>query len=455
MRAFVSLVLAVLCLLGLVLAGEMVAQVAIARAEGRPAVGLDLQGQLAIAMGLILVAGLWVTTAWRQHSDGKRRAVENARSERLRRLNDRLRLTNESLRESDKIKDDLLATTSHELRTPLTAILGFSEMLLDVPDSEARALAMRIQRGGQRLRNTVNGLLDMFKLQSGTLELVPEHIDVASQVRSIVGMLRPLAEERGLDLRVHPADLALPAHLDRDALERIVTNLVANALKFTTEGGVAVTVDATPEIVTVAVTDSGIGIAAEDVPSLFLPFTQASMGSERTHEGTGLGLAIVRQLVDLMGGEIHVESRVGVGTRIRVEFPRWASLPVSGGAPIHAPPSPALAGGKVFTLELPLDEVRVLLGHVGATGEVFAADTLPAGVEELQQSAYDAVFVGASDARTERKRTRRIRRIPGYSRTPLIRVGGGALDAATLQRHGFTHQISVPLREARFHHPRD
>lgn len=448
MRTFVTLVLAALCLLGLGLAGDMVAQVAMARATGSTATGLDLQGQTSLAIGLIVVAFLWVTSAWRLHTDGKRRAVEIARSERLRRLNDRLRLTNESLRASDKVKDDLLATTSHELRTPLTAILGFSEMLLDAPDPGSRSLGMRIQRGGQRLRNTVNGLLDMFKLQSGTLELVPEDFDVASQVRSIVAMLKPLADEKGLDLRVHPADLALPSHLDRDALDRIVTNLVGNAIKFTMEGGVSVTVDATSEVVSLAVTDSGIGIDEKDLPSLFLPFTQVSTGVSRSHEGTGLGLAIVRPLVELMGGCIHVESRVGVGTHVRVEVPRWASLSQPETGPRRVPIAPTLAGGKVLALELEIEDVRALLRHMNANGEVFAAETLGGAIHEMRQSAYDAVFVSASTSRTDRKNTRLIRRIPGYASTPLIRVGGDPLEAGALRRLGFTHQVTSPLRDA-------
>lgn len=448
MRTFVTLVLLALCLLGLVLAGEMVAQVAIARAEGRTAAGLDLQGQLSIAIGLIVVAVLWVTTAWRQHTDGKHRARETAQSARLRRLNDRLRLTNASLRASDKIKDDLLASTSHELRTPLTAIMGFSEMLLDVSDPQARSLAMRIQRGGQRLQNTVNGLLDMFKLQSGTLELAPENLDAASHVRSIVSMLAPLAEERGLDLRVYPETLTLPAHLDRDAFERIATNLIGNAIKFTDEGGVTVTVDGTDEVVSLTVIDSGIGIDETELPSLFLPFTQATTGVSRSHEGSGLGLAIVRQLVDLMGGRIHVESQMGVGTNVRVDVPRWATLPEPTGRPSPLPVVPALAGGQLLALGLTMDDVRVLLSHIDANGAVYAADTLSGALDELQARVYDVVFVAASEPRTERKRTRQVRRLPDYASTPLVRTGGEPLDDVTLRRQGFTHQISAPLREA-------
>ena len=445
MRTFVALVLASLCLLGLGLVGEMVTQVAMARAEGSTSTGLDLAGQTSMATGLIVLAVLWVTSAWRLHVNGQTRAAEAARSERLGRLNDRLRLTNESLRASDKIKDDLLAVTSHELRTPLTAIVGFSEMLMDAADAETRVLAQRIQRGGERLHHTVNGLLDMFKLQSGTLELAPEDVDAASLVRGTVAMLQPLASDQGLDLRVHPADLVLPAHIDRDALDRIVTNLVGNALKFTEEGGVTVTVDATADVVVLSIVDSGIGIAEEDLPSLFLPFTQVSTGASRSHEGTGLGLAIVRQLVDLLGGQIHVQSKVGTGTLVQVEVPRWADVPSVARPTYTTQVSPGLAGGQVLAVGLTSGDVQVLRACVESSGAVCEAETIGKAVRELGRDPYDAVFVGATTARTERKRTRLIRRIPGYAATPVLRVGGESLSAESLQRRGFSHQIVSPL----------
>lgn len=448
MRTFVSLVLAVLGLLGLGLAGELVAQAAIARVEGSSIAGRVFGGPAWMATGLIGLAALWVTSAWRLHVNGQKRAEEAARSDRLRRLNDRLRLTNEHLRASDKIKSDLLATTSHELRTPLTAILGFTEMLLDTPDPGARALAIRVRRGGERLHNTVNGLLDMFKLQSGTLELAPGDIDAASLVRGTVAMLQPLAQERGLHLRVYPEGLALPAHIDQDALERIVTNLVSNALKFTEEGGVSVTVDGTEEGISLSVIDSGIGIDQRALPSLFQPFTQGTSGVSRSHEGTGLGLAIVRQLVDLMGGRIQVESRLGVGTMVKVEVPRWASRLRGEASERLREVPPSLAGGQMLTLELGIDDVAEIRPLLSSSGAVFGAETVGRAVRELRRTAYDAVFVAASDVRTERSHVRQIRRVPGYARTPLLRVGGEPLDADELRLRGFTHQLESPLRDA-------
>ena len=396
---------------------------------------------------LLGIAFVWFVSAWRVREHRHRLAVQKARSARLRRLNDRLQLTNESLRASDRLKDDLLANTSHELRTPLTAVLGFSEMLLESHDPEARDLAEGIQRGGERLLNTVNGLLDMFKLQSGTLKLMPEEVDAAALVRGTVGLLQPLAADRQLDLRVHPADLLLPARLDRDALDRIVTNLVGNALKFTNEGGVTVTVDADSEHVTLSVVDSGIGIPEEFLPNLFTPFEQASTGVARTHEGTGLGLAIVHQLVRLMGGEMNVDSQEGVGTMFQVQIPRWASPRADVVGTAAALASPSRAGGSLLTIGLGPDDGRCLRLWVDPKGTLCETDTIGRALREMRQEAFDVVLLHPEDGETDRKRTRLIRRVPGYDHIPLIRVGGGPLPAKELLARGFTHQLDAPIQD--------
>ena len=391
-----------------------------------------------VVLGIALV---WAVSAWQVRKHRRSLATQTARAARLRRLNDRLHLTNESLRASDKLKDDLLANTSHELRTPLTAILGFSEMLLDTPDVEARDLAQGIQRGGERLLNTVNGLLDMFKLQSGTLELAPTEVDAASLVRGTAALLQPIATDRGLDLRVYPADLVLPARVDRDAIDRIVTNLVGNALKFTSEGGVTVTVDADAESIWLSIADSGIGIPDEFIPNLFTPFEQASTGMARTHEGTGLGLAIVRQLIDLMDGQIRVESTVGVGTLIQVQVPRWAAPVMSSSS--AAPVSPSLTGGQVLCIGLGAVESTALRTRVEPSGSLCDADSLGRALREMRREAFDALFVGADNG--DPKRIRMLRRVPGYAHTPIVRVGGAELDPVTLAEEGYTHQIALPL----------
>ena len=387
---------------------------------------------------------IWAFTAWRLHKQRLRLEAARARNARMQRLGVRLRETNTRLRHADKLKDDLLANTSHELRTPLTAVLGFSEMLLDeVPDAQ-RDLAEGVQRGGKRLLATVDGLLDMFKLQSGTMEQFDQDLDAAAAVRECVRGLAPLAAQRNLTLRVHPDGLALPARLDRGALDRILTNIVGNAIKFTDEGGVTVLVDGTDHDVVIAVTDTGIGIPADQTERVFEPFEQASTGFSRSHEGTGLGLAIVRRVVDLLGGTIAVESTVGRGTTVRVTVPRWADLNPTARLVAAAAESPALGGATLLAVGLGSDAAR-LRSWVEPRGVVCAAESPGQAVREAKKVAYDAVFIAAATPEVERKRVALMRYVPGYTLLPVLRVGGDSLGEAELAARGFTHQVALPL----------
>ena len=394
--------------------------------------------------GLTLAAFIWAFTAWRLRKQKRRTETARARNERMQRLGARLRETNARLRHADKLKDDLLANTSHELRTPLTAVLGFSEILVDeVPDAQ-RDLAEGVQRGGKRLLATVDGLLDMFKLQSGTMERFDQDLDAALVVRDTVRMLAPLAAQRSLTLRVFPEGLAVPAHLDRGALERILTNVIGNAIKFTDEGGVTVLVDGADRDLVIAVTDTGIGIPAGDTERIFEPFEQASTGFSRSHEGTGLGLAIVRRLVDLLGGSVAVESAVGRGTTVRVTVPRWSDLDPAVRAVAAAAESPALGGATLLAVGLG-PAVAQLRAWVEPRGVVCAAETTGPAVREAKRRAYDAVFVAAGAPDAERRRVAALRYVPGYQVLPVLRVGGDALGEAELAARGFTHQLALPL----------
>jgi signal transduction histidine kinase len=223
-------------------------------------------------------------------------------------------------------KSAFLASMSHEIRTPLTAILGFAELLGEEVDAEHRDLTEAIENGGRRLLTTLNSVLDLAALDAGREALRPEPLDVVATVGETVGLLRALAEGRGLALRVE-ADGPVPATLDVGALDRVVTNLVGNAVKFTEAGGVTVEVRADAADVVLRVVDTGVGIPEAFLPDLFAEFRQASEGHGRSHEGSGLGLALTQRLVALMGGTIGVESAVGVGTAFTVTLPR---APASG-----------------------------------------------------------------------------------------------------------------------------
>ena len=398
------------------------------------------------AYGLYLVGAgvvIWGLSTWRVQAHRRKLAVQRAQSARLQRLSTRLEKTNARLRQADQLKDDLLANTSHELRTPLTAILGFSEMLLDEADDDSRMLVEGIHRGGQRLLGTVNGLLDMFKLQSGTMPIEVQEVDVVQAVRESVSMLQPLAAAQGLDLHVIADRDSLRAAVDPGLLERVVTNLVANAIKFTPSGRVLVMVDGDDGDLRIAVRDTGIGIAPDDLARIFEPFEQASTGYRRTHEGTGLGLAIVKRVLDLVDGRISVESEVGQGTTITVTMPRtWGAATPSVDITVH---HPTLEGAHVLGMGLDDATLATLRGWIEPHGEVCGVDSIGRAVREARKSVYDTVMLAASDAEQETKWTVLMRSTPGYERVPVLRVGGKPLTQAELTARGFVGQVGTPL----------
>ena len=296
----------------------------------------------------------------------------------------------------------------------------------------------------RRLLETVDGLLDMFKLQSGTLETFPQEIDAAAAVRAHVHALAPLAEARGIGLHALPADLALPAAMDRGVLDRILSHVVGNAIKFTDEGEVTVLVDGTDREIVVTVRDTGVGIPDDMTERVFEPFEQASTGYGRSHEGTGLGLAIVRRLVDLVGGTVSIQSRVGGGTTVRFALPRWADAARPSQRIVDTADNPALGGAQLLALGLG-GAAATLRAWVAPRGAVCETDTAGQAVREAKKLAYDAVFVGAATPEAERKRVALVRKVPGYVHLPVLRVGGEPLAEADLTDRGFTHQLALPL----------
>ena len=399
----------------------------------------------ALSLYALAVSGVvWAVVAWRVREHRLALEAQQARAGRYQRLSDRLEVLNAQIRDADRLKADLLANTSHELRTPLTAIMGYSEILLDEAEGEARTLAESINRGGRRLLGTVNGLLDMFKLQSGTLEVHAEPVDVAEVVGRSARLLRPLATERGLDVVVLPEGRALPAHLDPALLDRIMTNLIGNAIKFTTEGRVVVLLDGDDHLLRLSVRDTGVGIAADDVERMFRPFEQASTGFSRSHEGTGLGLTIVKEVVELVGGRVHVESAVGVGTTVEITVPReWETTEAAGPRP--DPYASGSGSAYVLGLDVPGDGAAFLQGWTEEGGRLRLVPTLGRALREVRTTVYDAILVGAAPPAVERKRVAAIRSVPGYETISIIRVGGEALDAAALRRHGLTDQLCDPF----------
>jgi cell cycle sensor histidine kinase DivJ len=238
-----------------------------------------------------------------------------------------LELARTAAEQADASKTRFLATMSHELRTPLNAIIGFSEMIVHeeammLDAARRREYAQLINDSGQHLLSVVNGILDMSKMETGNFEIAPEPFAPRAALLHCCNLLALKARDNGVDLITRAAEDLPVMNGDPRAFKQIALNLITNAIKFTERGG-SVTVSATVEgtRLMLAVTDTGVGIAAEDLARIGDPFFQAGKTYQRKHEGTGLGLSIVKGLVGLHNGEMNVQSTFGEGTTVTVALP--------------------------------------------------------------------------------------------------------------------------------------
>jgi two-component system, cell cycle sensor histidine kinase DivJ len=244
-----------------------------------------------------------------------------------------LDLARTAAEQADVSKTRFLATMSHELRTPLNAIIGFSEMIVEedalmLDAVRRKEYAQLINDSGQHLLSVVNGILDMSKMESGNFEISPEPFAPRAALINCCNLLALKARENSIDLVIRvPEDLPVMTG-DSRAFKQIVLNLVSNAIKFTERGG-KVTVSAAVEgsRLVLRISDTGVGIAADDLMRIGDPFFQAGKTYQRRHEGTGLGLSIVKTLVGLHAGEIKVQSRIDQGTTVTVALPLTFSPP--------------------------------------------------------------------------------------------------------------------------------
>jgi two-component system sensor histidine kinase ChiS len=248
----------------------------------------------------------------------------------------RERSLNERLLELDRMKDDFLANTSHELRTPLNGIIGLAESLLDGAAgdlSKQMQLNLRMIAGsGRRLAHLVNDILDFARLKNRKLQLQLAPLHLRPLVDTVLVMCRPLVGKKDLDLS-NQVDEELPALLaDENRLQQILYNLIGNAIKFTDAGSIVVSARRDQETIRVEVRDTGIGIASEHLDHLFTAFAQIEGHAQRQQSGAGLGLglAVSKQLVELQGGEIGVESEPGRGTLFHFSLPYTDAAPAEG-----------------------------------------------------------------------------------------------------------------------------
>ena len=233
----------------------------------------------------------------------------------------------QALEEINRQKTAFFSNVSHEFRTPLTLMLGPLEDLLADPEmaagAEGRALVEVAHRNALRLLKLVNSLLDFSRLEAGRARADFEPVDLAAFTAELASNFRSVAQKAGLKLEVEGDKLDAPVYVDRDMWEKVVLNLLSNAFKFTLEGSICLSLRATADgkSVELSVTDTGAGIAADQLPKLFDRFYQVGGQKGRSFEGSGIGLALVKEIATLHGGSVEVESEPGRGSSFKVRIP--------------------------------------------------------------------------------------------------------------------------------------
>ena len=268
----------------------------------------------------------------------------NKAGEEIRRLNDELRHEAEILEQrvaartaelvvardraqsADRMKSAFLATMSHELRTPLNSIIGFTGIMLQgltgPLNPEQRKQMGMVQNSSRHLLSLINDILDISKIEAGQLSLSPESFDLRESLEKMVRLISPLADKKGIALRLDIADTAGSVTADPRRLEQVFLNLLSNAVKFTDTGHIHVVCREDDGGYCLSFADTGIGMRQEDLAGIFQPFHQIDTGLSRKCEGTGLGLSICRKILDLMGGSIEVESQWNSGSTFTVRIPK-------------------------------------------------------------------------------------------------------------------------------------
>ncbi|MBN2152156.1 MAG: transporter substrate-binding domain-containing protein [Candidatus Lokiarchaeota archaeon] len=282
---------------------------------------------LIITVTIVGIVSITMSIKLKRNVDQKNATIDERDQieDRLRTVLGELSIAKEAAEESDRLKSAFLATMSHELRTPLNSIIGFTgilqqEMVGPLNDEQKKQLGM-VRNSSSHLLNLINDVLDLSKIEAGQMKTVIETFDLCASIEKCVRTVQPQADKKGIATEVDIEPCVGPITSDQRRVEQIILNLLSNAVKFTEKGKVRIECLVDEASVSIRVIDTGIGIKKTDADKLFKPFRQIDTNITRKYEGTGLGLSICKKLIDMLGGNIWVESEFGKGSTFAFTLP--------------------------------------------------------------------------------------------------------------------------------------